>query len=266
MFNPQPLVPAQVPCKCCGANSSIFGVVDFNKNCEARRQSPLPLSGIPIFYHRCTRCGLIFTVAFDGFTDQQFLDVIYNEQYALVDPEYAEFRPRGNAEFIKSQLSRDKSISILDYGGGNGRLASLLRADGFSKVETYDPFVQEFSARPAQRYDCIVCFEVMEHSNRPRQTFTEVDSLLKHDGLLLFSTLLQPPDINASGVAWWYIAPRNGHVTLYTEMALASLLHPLGLQLGSFNPNLHLAFRKLPAFAQHFAGPPRPQAAASAGR
>jgi len=234
-------------------------VVDFNKNCEVRRASPLPMSGIPIFYHRCTRCGFIFTVAFDGFTDPQFLEVIYNQQYALVDPEYAELRPRGNAEFIKSQLSRDKSISMLDYGGGNGRLASLLRAEGFEKVDTYDPFVKEFSARPAERYDCIVCFEVMEHSNRPRQTFAEVNSLMKEGGLLLFSTLLQPPDINTAGVAWWYLAPRNGHVSLYTEAALASLFRPLGLNFGSFTSNLHIAFRQLPAFAKHFAGPPRAQ-------
>lgn len=260
MFHPQPIAPAQVPCKCCGGNALLFGVVDFNKNCEVRRQSPLPLAGVPVYYHRCTRCAFIFTVAFDGFTDQQFLDVIYNAQYALVDPEYAEVRPRGNAEFIKSQLARDKSISILDYGGGNGRLASLLRDAGFAKVDTYDPFVKEFSTRPAERYDCIICFEVVEHSNRPRETFAEVDSLLKPNGLLLFSTLLQPPDINAAGVAWWYLAPRNGHVSLYTEAALAWLLNPLGLQLGSFNANLHLAFRqRLPAFAQHFAAPPQPQ-------
>ena len=88
MFNPQPIVPAQAACKCCGGNSELFGVVDFNKNCEIRRKSPLPLSGIPIYYHRCTRCAFIFTAAFDDFTNQQFLDVIYNEQYALVDPEY----------------------------------------------------------------------------------------------------------------------------------------------------------------------------------
>jgi 2-polyprenyl-6-hydroxyphenyl methylase/3-demethylubiquinone-9 3-methyltransferase len=260
MFNPQPIAPSQAPCKCCGGNSLLFGVVDFNKNCEARRGSPLPLSGIPIYYHRCTRCAFIFTVAFDGFTDQQFLDVIYNAEYALVDPEYAEFRPRGNAEFIKSQFSRDKSISILDYGGGNGLLASLLRADGFTNVDTYDPFVKDFAKRPGERYDCIICFEVMEHSNRPRQSTQEINALLKPDGLLLFSTLLQPPDIDAAGVGWWYIAPRNGHVSLYSEPALASLLNPLGLQLGSFSSNLHIAFRKMPAFAQHFVGAPRAQA------
>jgi hypothetical protein len=263
MFNPQPIAPGQVACKCCGGNSLLFGVVDFNKNCEVRRGSPLPLAGIPIFYHRCTRCAFIFTVAFDGFTDQQFLDVIYNEQYALVDPEYAEVRPRGNADFVKSQFSSHKSISILDYGGGNGRLASLLRADGFKKVDTYDPFVKEFSTRPADRYDCIICFEVVEHSNRPRETFGEVNSLLKDDGLFLFSTLLQPPDIDTSGVGWWYIAPRNGHVSLFTTAALASILNPLGLNLGSFNSNLHIAFRRLPAFAQHFVGPPAAQGQAA---
>jgi SAM-dependent methyltransferase len=259
MFNPQPIVPGEARCKCCGGHSSLCGVVDFNKNCEIGRTNPLPLAGIPIYYYRCTRCAFIFTIDFDGFTDQQFLDVIYNQQYALVDPEYAQVRPGGNAEFLKSLFSAHKSISILDYGGGNGLLASRLRASGFLKVDSYDPFVREFSTRPAERYDCIVCFEVVEHSNRPRETFAELNSLLKPDGLLLFSTLLQPPDIDAAGVGWWYIAPRNGHVSLYTEAALVSLFNPLGLKLGSFNYNLHIAFRQLPAFAKHFVATPKPQ-------
>lgn len=261
MYNPQPIVPHQVACKCCGGDGLPCGVVDFNKNCEARRASPLPIWGIPIYYHRCTRCGFIFTIAFDSFSEQDVRDVIYNEQYFLVDPEYAEARPKANAEFIKRQFAWHKSISILDFGGGNGRLATELRADGFSDVDTYDPFVEEFSTWPGIRYDCVVCFEVLQHSNRPRETLGELNSLLKEDGLLLFSTLLQPPDIDEIGMGWWYLAPRNGHVSLFSQAALVALTNLLGLQFGSFNSNMHVAFRQLPDFARHFVNAPKEGAA-----
>jgi 2-polyprenyl-6-hydroxyphenyl methylase/3-demethylubiquinone-9 3-methyltransferase len=211
----------------------------------------MPLSGIPIYYHRCKLCGFIFTAAFDEFSDQEFLDHIYNENYALVDPEYAEVRPRSNAEAIARMLDRDKGISILDYGGGNGHFATALRSFGFLHVETYDPLVPKYSARPDRQYDCIVCYEVLEHSIKPSQTIHDMNSLLNPEGLLLFSTLLQPPDINDLGASWWYLAPRNGHVSLYTQPALAALFRPVGLQLGSLNSAFHAAWRHVPQFARH---------------
>ena len=48
-------------CKCCGEPSRLFGVIDFAKRCEDRRQEPPPLTGIPVYHHRCTSCGFVFT-------------------------------------------------------------------------------------------------------------------------------------------------------------------------------------------------------------
>jgi Methyltransferase domain len=251
---PPPASPNHIPCKCCSGEAALFGLVDFHKNCERSRNLNLGLSGIPIYYHRCTSCGFIFTIAFDHFTDQDFLDGIYNADYALVDPDYAETRPRNNAHFLAHLLSASKGTRILDYGGGNGKLAALLRSAGFTAVETYDPFVSEFAVKPTDRYECIVCFETIEHSTRPRQTFEEINSLLRDDGVLLFSTLFQPPNIGEIGVSWWYLAPRNGHVSLFNPAALRAILTPMGMKLGSFNDVLHVACRNVPPFARHFLG------------
>src|SRR2546423_14681900 len=82
------------PCKVCGEPSPLLGVVDFNKHClVASRPDLLPLSGVPVYYHRCPSCHFIFTTAFDSFTPDDFRRHVYNEQYALIDPEYAEERP-----------------------------------------------------------------------------------------------------------------------------------------------------------------------------
>jgi 2-polyprenyl-6-hydroxyphenyl methylase/3-demethylubiquinone-9 3-methyltransferase len=248
----QPVCPRQSRCKCCGGSAFAYGVVDFHKNCEIRRRPVLGVSGVPIYYHRCTACRFIFTTAFDEFTTEDFRRHIYNDEYTLVDPDYQESRPRDNAVFLSSLFSVSRPRRVLDYGGGNGILAGLLRAAGFAEVQTYDPFVPRFSARPPGRFDCIVCFEVLEHATDPARVIAEMGELLTGSGLIIFSTLLQPGDIDRQGLSWWYAGPRNGHVSLYSKASLESLVQPLGLRMGSFNEGMHVSFRGIPDFARHF--------------
>ena len=141
---------------------------------------------------------------------------------------------------------------MLDYGGGEGLLAELLRASGFPHVETYDPFVPRFAARPSGRFDCITCFEVLEHATDPLRVFAEMNELLTSPGLVLFSTLLQPADMAFRGLSWWYASPRNGHVSLYTDASLRALARPFGFDLASFNESTHVLLRGRPGFASHF--------------
>jgi 2-polyprenyl-6-hydroxyphenyl methylase/3-demethylubiquinone-9 3-methyltransferase len=224
--------------------------VDFHKNCEEHRRKVLDPSGIPIYYYRCSECGFIFTTAFDHFTTEDFRRHIYNEDYPLVDPDYQEGRPRNNASFLRGLFAASRPRRVLDYGGGNGLLAELLRAAGFAQVDTYDPFVPRYSARPSDRYDCIVSFEVVEHSTDPVRTFAEMNDLLADPGLILFSTALQPADIDRQGLSWWYAAPRNGHVSLYSRASLAALARPHQFTLGSYKENSHVLFRDIPDFAK----------------
>ena len=247
-----PLAPATVACKCCGAAARLYGVVDFNKNCEARRNpGVLALAGVPVYYHRCAACGFLFTVAFDGFTEADFGRNVYNEEYLLVDPDFPAERPRANAAMIAEFFAASKDLRILDYGGGNGLLASLLRERGFARVDCYDPVVPEHAARPTGRYDLIVCFEVVEHAPDPAATFRDLAGFLEPAGMVIFSTLVQPEDIDAEGVGWWYVAPRNGHVSLHSTESLHRVARPLGFDVGSFHAGLHVLFRELPAFAAH---------------
>jgi SAM-dependent methyltransferase len=242
--------PRPLPCKVCGERSLLFGVVDFNKSCEEARGRRLLLSGIPVYYWRCERCGFAFTTAFDGWGLEGFRQYIYNSDYALVDPDYAEARPAGNARLVADAFggSRD-SIRILDYGGGAGLLAERLRTEGFEAV-TYDPF-SEFDAMPSERFDLTTCFEVLEHVPDPRATVAAIVASLKEEGAILFSTLVQPVAFASEGLRWWYAAPRNGHISLYSAAALKHLFEPFGMKVASFNGALHMAYARVPAFAEH---------------
>jgi 2-polyprenyl-6-hydroxyphenyl methylase/3-demethylubiquinone-9 3-methyltransferase len=70
-------------------------------------------------------------------------------------------------------------------------------------------------------------------------------------GMILFSTLLQPQDFDKTRMAWWYVGPRNGHVSLFSRNALMLAFQRHGLATASFNDNLHMAFRAVPEFAKH---------------
>jgi len=255
-----------VLCKCCGGLARIFAVTDFNKSCcAAACPQRLPYAGIPVYYHRCDACAFVFTVAFDHFSQEDFLEHIYNPAYADVDGDYLEVRPRRNAHAIAECFRDHRSISILDYGGGAGRLETELRREGFSDVTTYDPFNAQFSRRSDRRFDCVLCYEVVEHAHDPAKLFGDLASLMADESLLLFSTLLQPPEVSDLGSNWWYLAPRNGHVSLYTHAALEAVMRPLGLNVISTGEDFHVAFRRIPAFAKNLIQEVPPAAVAAAG-
>jgi 2-polyprenyl-6-hydroxyphenyl methylase/3-demethylubiquinone-9 3-methyltransferase len=248
---PLNILKTPVLCKCCGSQSPFFTEVDFNRDYLAGPTGQFTPSGILIPYHRCSACGFIFTVAFDRFSTDDFHRHIYNADYARIDPDYKLARPTSNARDLAQLFAATRNISVLDYGGGNGLLAANLRSAGFSDASTYDPFVPEHSTRPQRKFDLIVCFEVAEHTTRPVATFSEMASLLNPAGLVMFTTMLQPDNIATLGTDWWYIAPRNGHVSLYSPASLHRLLQPHGLRLTSCNANLHLACNTAPSFAAH---------------
>jgi 2-polyprenyl-6-hydroxyphenyl methylase/3-demethylubiquinone-9 3-methyltransferase len=242
--------PGCLECKVCRGASPLFGVVDFHKSCMEARGLRLSLSGVPVYYRRCGQCGFTFTDVFDGWKQEEFQRRIYNDDYIRVDPDFVEARPAANARMVAESFPDAKgSIRILDYGGGSGLLAERLREMGFSAA-TYDPF-SNFDGVPKERFDLITCFEVMEHVPQPKETVAAMVSLLKEDGAILFSTLVQPAEFEQIGLGWWYAAPRNGHISLYTAAALARLFKAHGMRVGSFSVALHIAYGRVPAFAAH---------------
>jgi 2-polyprenyl-6-hydroxyphenyl methylase/3-demethylubiquinone-9 3-methyltransferase len=252
MPDPIQLAHPTLQCKCCGGRAPIFGVVDFVQNMTSVK---LEMCGVPVYYHRCANCGYLFTTFFDNFTNADFSKWIYNEQYGLVDLGYGETRARDNCKIISEQFPALKQMKILDYGGGTGKLAQFLKANGFVTVDTYDPFVPEHSRRPEQKYDLVTAFEVVEHTTKPMEMFTDLISFLAPEGLLFFSTELQPFDILTQGTRWVYLNPRAGHASTYTPQAITSIINPMGLTLACFSKWFQAAWRgdaqQVPQFARH---------------
>jgi len=245
------ILPTQqdrLACKCCGGDAPFFRSVDFDKSTE-------PLvnpSGVLVHYYRCARCSFIFTDAFDRFTHDDFLRLIYNDRYMTIDPDYVDKRPRDTAGSVAATFPRARDKAVLDYGGGNGRTAEYLRAAGFAHVDVYDPFVPGRAQLPKRTYDLVICVEVAEHVPDPHPLFADLAALIADRGLVCLTTLLQPPDPDLFSRWWWYAAPRNGHASLYSSQAMGICANRAGLRGGSLSSLVHVLFRtRLPDFAAH---------------
>jgi hypothetical protein len=238
-----------LPCKICGGAARPYGGADFHRSCEEVNGKYLPSAGILIVYRRCADCGFLFTDAFDDWSPDDWACEVYNDGYGAVDPDYDTRRPDANVAFIAKHFGRHAAtLRVLDYGGGSGRLAEGLRKAGFQSVVTYDPFNPAHAARPEGRFNLVTCFEAIEHMPDPPTGAADIASFLDEDSLLLFSTVVQPDVFDVVGMRWWYIGPRNGHISLHSAESLTRLWGGLGLQVVKVQKATHAAFRKAPNF------------------
>ena len=251
----RPVSTAPQPCKICGGESPLFGVVDFHKSCIEVQNKRTSLSGIPIYYRRCKGCGFLFTDAFDDWSVEDFRTHIYNTDYQFVDPEYLDTRPIGNAGVVEKFWGELKDkIRVLDFGAGNDVMCATLRANGFTTAVSYDPMVPERAQRPEGKFDLVTCFETIEHVPDPIASLGAIIDCASEPGLIFYSTLVQPDDIEVSRLSWWYVGPRNGHVSIFSRQALALAWGRHGYKTVSLSPCAHIAFRTLPAYMAHLQG------------
>jgi 2-polyprenyl-6-hydroxyphenyl methylase/3-demethylubiquinone-9 3-methyltransferase len=227
----------------------LFGCVDFNKNCEEPNGVCLPPSGILVPYHRCGNCGFLFTRFFDHWTHEEFQAHVYNKDYSQVDPEFQTKRPAGWAENLAMLFHEFlPQISVLDWGGGTGCLAEHLRVKGVREAVTWDPFNPDFQTLPEGVFNLVTCIEVLEHLPDPGAGIRSLARFLPTEGAILLSTLLQPENIVELGTSWWYLAPRNGHISFFTPQGLEALFAGCGLHFMVFKPHVHWAWREVPFF------------------
>lgn len=234
------------PCKLCQGTTRFFDLVDANKVTSVVDCYGFGLSGVGVVYVRCDGCGFVFSADFDDWSTDDFARHIYNDDYVLVDPEYVSRRPTQIANSVGRMLGDRKDLRILDYGSGAGVFVDAMRAAGHAHTHGYDPFSSP--VRPEGRFDLITSFEVVEHSVKPLDTFRDIASFLAPGGIALVQTALQPTDIGTIRGSWWYIAPRNGHLSIFNLPSLSAAARAAGL-------NLHVGAGKQTLFCDRRAAP-----------
>ncbi len=193
-------------------------------------------------YFRCEQCGFIQT------EEPYWLNELYDDAIARNDIGLAS-RNIGMARLSRSIILSffDCNRRFLDYGGGYGLFARLMRDKGFNffLCDKFAPnlFAQGFEAdvERNRQYELVTAFEVFEHLTDP---LDEISNMLQFSPNILFSTFLVP-DPPPALESWWYYSLEQGqHIAFYTLQSLTTIAKKFNLHLYSNNISFHLFTEK----------------------
>lgn len=240
-------------CPVCDAQSRLFDVVDFNRNCAGLVNEKFPVSGIPIYYSICTECDFLFAPEFWNWKEKEYIERIYNSDYVYVDPEYLDIRSKNQAELLEKLFGNFKdTIRHIDYGGGKGGLSKSLVSMGWNSI-SYDPFgqIDGKNLNDLGAFNLITAFEVFEHVPKPHDLMKNIKNLMEDECLVFFSTGIHDGNvIKDKRLDWWYVAPRNGHISIYSSISLKKLAEKFILNYGSLGPSYQCYWNKFPTWAK----------------
>ena len=236
-----------IPCPVCSSASPFLESLDLNKSCaDTAQQLAFPPSGCVIDYHLCANCGFCFSPEMMRWTTDKLRTEIYNDYYIIADPHYVEKRPENIAATLPGIFPLARSnLRHLDFGGGDGRMSRRLCEAGWNS-QAYDPFGANgrLAEPPTGLFELITAIEVFEHAQNPHQTLAQLVSLLAPDGVIFFSTYVSDGEnLAKNGLNWWYAAPRNGHISLYTKETLRILGRQFDLSCINLSVTNHLYCR-----------------------
>lgn len=143
---------------------------------------------------------------------------------------------------------KKEDVSILDFGAGHGFLVKDLKAAGYPNVSGYDAYYEHFSRLPEKnKYHVITMIECIEHLAAP---YVEIDVIFRslvNGGCLMVET-------SFVDIAWqenieledfFYIAPQNGHSTIFSHHGIDVLMLKKGLTpIQHFNRHVRV-FQKI---------------------
>ncbi|MBC3783789.1 class I SAM-dependent methyltransferase [Spirosoma utsteinense] len=198
-------------------------------------------------YFECPACAFVQT------EEPYWLEEAYSSAFTTTDTGTLQRSLiLGKSAATLLYFAFDAKGKFVDYAGGYGTLARLMRDIGFDFYST-DLYAENFMAKGFDaepgRYEAATAFECFEHFVNPRQ---ELEKILAYSDTIFFTT--QPCPIPAPAVTdWWYYAPHHGqHVALYRAKTLAYLGQQYGLHYHRIL-NYHLFTKKrIPTFLFSF--------------
>jgi len=148
-------------CPVCGEGETRVLLKEANVSCgdyfEGARLYKEDIGQTPLV--KCTGCGFARFCDMHAWQAGTFRGRIYNDDYGRCDPPFEEERPARLAGWLAPLCAGKR---LIDYGGGRGRTAQLLRDHDIDAV-SYDPFYAD-ALLPDWRADIVTAFEVVRCS------------------------------------------------------------------------------------------------------
>lgn len=128
----------------------------------------------------------------------------------------------------------------LDFGSGTGPVISKMLQEQGYHIQQYDPFFDNKPMLLQQKYNYIVCCEVIEHLHKPFEVFKKLKSLLKPGGKLYCMTDLYHEHINFNT---WYYKNDPTHVIFYHPKTIHWITEHIGFKKHTLSERL-IVFEK----------------------
>lgn len=182
--------------------------------CNSKLLEPIHIEKPHRFYN-CSYCGSIVRST-DTFPNAIFeIERYESHNNDVNDPRYQNFvSPITLA--VQADFSAQNSLG-LDFGAGTGPVIKKVLNDKGYSLKLYDPFFHPDKSVLEEKYDYIVCCEVIEHFHQPLKEFKLLKNLLKPKGKLYCMTDIYR---NQSNFGDWYYKNDPTHVIFYTEKSL----------------------------------------------
>ena len=116
----------------------------------------------------------------------------------------------------------------MDFGCGAGLFVEFLQGEGVQNATGYDPFVAKYSdsQRLKEQYDAVVSYDVIEHSEEPREFLQSLVRLVRPGGTLVIGTP------NAENVSLLRKGDPSLHVPYHRHILSERALLALGREAG----------------------------------
>ena len=218
-------------CKLCKCGDQIFlGQVNVGRIYSHHHKYPFGKNANFIDYYLCSSCSFLYSPSWDDKDDKFWNENIYNEDYAKsVDPDFVEKRSNDIAPVIHKIIdifNKKEEFKIVDYRSGEAILGNLLKNEGIH-VDSFDPYSKSSLSKKTinntniHQYDLLIAIEVFEHAVSPIELMEMLMQLANKDAKILFTTKIRSE--KNKDLEWPYIAPRNGHISIFSKKSLQVL-------------------------------------------
>lgn len=147
-------------------------------------------------------------------------------------------------------LEKKLDSKVLDWGGGVGLLARLLRDQGIDTY-SYDKYAEGFlvegftipEKNVSEEFEFLLSVECFEHLISPVKTFEKITS---DKNYFVFTTeLISTPPPDPREKSWWYYMPESGqHITFASARGIRSFAIKLGFDYYIQVGNLHILSKR----------------------
>ena len=169
-------------------------------------------------YYRCKNCVSVHLQKNEilNFKQEKQRYAMHNND--VEDARYQKFVSPLSKQILKDQ---NKDAKGLDYGCGPGPVIThILKNNGFHNIALYDPYFFPDKNKLKEKYQFIICCEVIEHFSHPAKEFIKIKNLLVPNGKFYGKTELLYKDLNIDGFKEWWYKNDPTHCFFYSKETL----------------------------------------------